>query len=50
MASNSFGNLFGIITCRESHRKAIGVVIDSYPAGLEISEEEIHQEFLLSIP
>ncbi|MBX9577925.1 MAG: chorismate synthase [Chthoniobacterales bacterium] len=42
MASNSFGTLFRITTWGESHGKAIGVVIDGCPAGLEISEEEIN--------
>ncbi len=41
MGSNSFGTLFRITTWGESHGKAIGVVIDGCPAGLEISEEEI---------
>lgn len=41
MASNSFGNLFRITTWGESHGRAIGVVIDGCPAGLEISEAEI---------
>ncbi len=50
MASNSFGNLFRITTWGESHGKAIGVVIDGCPAGLEISEEEIHRELLLRAP
>lgn len=44
MASNSFGNIFRITTWGESHGKAIGVVIDGCPAGLEISEEEIQVE------
>lgn len=44
MASNQFGNLFRITTWGESHGKAIGVVIDGCPAGLEISEEEINAE------
>ncbi len=43
MASNSFGTLFRITTWGESHGKAIGVVIDGCPAGLEIDEEEIHK-------
>jgi chorismate synthase len=41
---NSFGHLFRITTWGESHGKAIGVVIDGCPAGLEISEEEIQAE------
>ncbi len=50
MASNSFGNVFRITTWGESHGKAIGVVIDGCPAGLEISEDEIHQELVLRVP
>lgn len=42
MASNSFGNIFKITTWGESHGKAIGVVIDGCPAGLEIDEDEIN--------
>ncbi len=42
MASNSFGNIFKITTWGESHGKAIGVVIDGCPAGLEISDHEIN--------
>lgn len=45
MASNSFGNLFRITTWGESHGKALGVVVDGVPAGLELSEMDI-QAFL----
>jgi chorismate synthase len=50
MASNSFGNLFRITTWGESHGKAIGVVIDGCPAGLDINEEEINRELALRQP
>jgi chorismate synthase len=50
MASNSFGTIFKITTWGESHGKAIGVVIDGCPAGLEISEYEINQELALRAP
>lgn len=50
MSSNSFGNLFRMTSWGESHGKAIGVVIDGCPAGLEISEEEIHSELLQRVP
>lgn len=50
MASNSFGNIFRMTTWGESHGKAIGVVIDGCPAGLEISEEDIYQELFLRMP
>ncbi len=42
--SNTFGTLFRITTWGESHGKAIGVVLDGCPAGLEIGEETIQAE------
>jgi chorismate synthase len=50
MASNAFGTIFRITTWGESHGKAIGVVIDGCPAGLEISEEEINAVLALRAP
>lgn len=50
MASNSFGTIFKITTWGESHGKAIGVVIDGCPAGLEIDEEEINTALALRAP
>lgn len=50
MASNSFGKIFRITTWGESHGKAIGVVIDGCPAGLELNEEEINFELSLRQP
>lgn len=50
MASNSFGNIFRITTWGESHGKAIGVVIDGCPAGIEISDEEINLQLHLRRP
>ncbi len=44
MGSNTFGNLFKITTWGESHGRAIGVVIDGCPAGLEVTVEEIQHE------
>lgn len=44
MAGNSFGKLFCIHTFGESHGKAIGVIIDGCPAGLEIDMEYIQSE------
>lgn len=41
---NSFGNIFRITTFGESHGKAIGVIIEGCPAGLEIDETFIQQE------
>jgi len=50
MASNSFGNIFRITTWGESHGKAVGVVIDGCPAGLEIDESMINSELSLRAP
>lgn len=50
MASNSFGNVFKITTWGESHGKAIGVVIDGCPAGLEINDSEINDALALRTP
>ncbi|MBQ7955291.1 MAG: chorismate synthase [Lachnospiraceae bacterium] len=45
MAGSSLGTIFKITTWGESHGKALGVVIDGCPAGLELSESDI-QAFL----
>lgn len=45
MAGSYFGTIFRISTWGESHGKAIGVVIDGCPAGLELDESDI-QPFL----
>ena len=45
MAGSSFGNIFRITTWGESHGKALGVVADGVPAGLELCKEDI-QKFL----
>jgi chorismate synthase len=44
MAGNSFGTAFKITTFGESHGKAIGVIIDGCPAGLDIDETFIQAE------
>jgi chorismate synthase len=44
MAGNTFGKLFQITTFGESHGMAIGVVIDGFPAGIEVNEAFIHQD------
>ncbi|MCP4751437.1 MAG: chorismate synthase [Proteobacteria bacterium] len=41
---NTFGRLFRVSTFGESHGKALGVVIDGCPAGLEIASEEIQHQ------
>ena len=42
--SNSFGKIFKISTFGESHGKAIGVIIDGCPSGVEINEKDIQIE------
>tara|TARA_B100001057_G_scaffold276668_1_gene276967 strand:+ start:6119 stop:7186 length:1068 start_codon:yes stop_codon:yes gene_type:complete len=42
--SNIFGKVFKISTYGESHGKAIGVVIDGCPTGIEINEKDIQSE------
>lgn len=44
MSGNSFGQLFKITTCGESHGGALGVIVDGCPAGLAITEADIQQE------
>jgi len=44
MAANSLGDIFCITSFGESHGKAIGVVIDGCPAGLELDYSFIQQE------
>lgn len=44
MAGNSFGELFRITTCGESHGGAVGVIIDGCPPNLGITEAEIQLE------
>lgn len=42
--SNTYGKIFKISTFGESHGKAIGVVIDGCPAGVDFIEENIQAE------
>lgn len=44
MSGNSFGKLFKITTCGESHGGAVGVIIDGCPAGIALSESDIQIE------
>lgn len=44
MAGNSFGQLFKITTCGESHGAAIAVIIDGCPPGFALSVEDIQKE------
>lgn len=41
MSVNSFGRLLRMTTWGESHGRAIGVVVDGCPPGLELTEEHI---------
>lgn len=50
MASNSFGTIFRITTWGESHGKAIGVVIDGCPAGINLTAADINHELALRAP
>ncbi len=43
MSGSIFGRQFRISTWGESHGKAIGVVIDGCPAGLELTESDIQK-------
>jgi chorismate synthase len=44
VAGNSYGQVFRITTFGESHGKAIGLIIDGCPAGLEIEESFLQKE------
>ena len=44
MAGSSFGTIFRITTWGESHGPSIGVVVDGFPAGLSLSEEDIQMQ------
>ena len=43
MAGSSIGNRISITTWGESHGPALGVVIDGFPAGMELSQEDIQK-------
>ncbi len=42
--SNSFGTLFRVTTCGESHGSGIGVIIDGCPSKLELGECDIQPQ------
>ena len=44
MAGNFYGTIFRIATFGESHGRAVGVVVDGCPSGIELSEEDIQVE------
>lgn len=41
MAGNSFGKMFVVTTCGESHGPAMLAIVDGCPPGLELSEQDI---------
>lgn len=44
MAGNSFGQLFRVTTCGESHGKALLAIVDGCPPGLALTEEVIQAD------
>jgi len=44
MTGNSFGKIFTITTCGESHGGAVAAIVDGCPSGLSISVQDIQQE------
>ena len=50
MSGSTFGKKFKIMTWGESHGKALGVVIDGCPAGLELCEADIQKYLNLRKP
>ena len=44
MSGNTFGRLFRITTWGESHGRAVGVVVDGCPSGVELDSEHIQRE------
>ncbi len=41
MAGSSFGNILKVTTFGESHGNGIGAVLDGFPAGMDLCEEDI---------
>ena len=44
MLGNTFGRMFRITACGESYGKALAVIVDGVPAGLDLTEEYIQHE------
>ena len=44
MAGNTFGQIFKVTTCGESHGLALAAIVDGCPPGLEISEADIQPD------
>ncbi len=44
MSGNSFGRLFCVTTCGESHGPALAAIVDGCPPGLALSEEDLQRD------
>ena len=44
MSGNTFGQLFTLTTCGESHGAALAAIVDGCPAGIELSEADLQQD------
>ncbi len=50
MSGSSFGNVLKVTTWGESHGAAVGAVIDGFPAGMELCEQDIQKYLDLRKP
>src|SRR5690606_12094085 len=44
MSGNTFGKLFSVTSCGESHGPALAAIVDGCPAGLALSEADIQRD------
>jgi chorismate synthase len=44
MSGNTFGKLFTVTTCGESHGPALGAIVDGCPPGMELSEADLQPD------
>src|SRR5574344_1264210 len=44
MAGNTFGQMFKVTTCGESHGLALAAIVDGCPPGLELSEADLQPD------
>lgn len=44
MSGNTFGKLFTLTSCGESHGKALAAIVDGCPPGLELSESDMQRD------
>ena len=44
MAGNTFGKLFTVTTCGESHGLALAAIVDGCPPGLELCEADLQKD------